>query len=99
MDKEYEAAINAFMPENAFLKDEIVDFLKIDVTFAKAFTKEQRITLIAIFERILDIHYYHTDDEETPHTDTIYKKIESAEAKLRNHRHDTTKSFSAKAEF
>jgi hypothetical protein len=31
--------------------------------------------------------------------DMLFEKIEHLEAKLRNHRHDTTKTFSAKPEF
>lgn len=99
IDKEFEASINAFLPENAFQKDQIVDFLKSDASIAKLFTKEQRVALIAIVERILDIHYYHADDEEKPHQEQIFVKIDNVEAKLRNHRHETGKTFSAKAEF
>ena len=67
--KEIETEISAFLPEDAFNKKEIIDFLTEDreKTFEKAFPEErQRIVIIALARRILDMHQYHADEEEEP---------------------------------
>jgi hypothetical protein len=99
--KEVEAKIRAFLPEDAYSKQEIIAYLIEDdeKLLEKAFPDpQQRIVLVALFDRVLDMLQYHTEEEE-PHEEQLGEKIRNVDAKLRNHRHDTTKQYSAKPEF
>jgi hypothetical protein len=65
---------------------------------AKAFTSEQYSIIKAIVKAISDAYEFHDGKESESHPD-LREAISKVEAKLRNHRHETGKSFSAKAEF
>jgi hypothetical protein len=100
--KEVEAKIRAFLPEDAYSKEEIIAYLIEDdeKLLEKAFPEpQQRIVIVALFNRVLDMLQYHTEEEEDPHEKEIGVRLDNLDAKLRNHRHDTTKQYSAKPEF
>jgi tRNA U38,U39,U40 pseudouridine synthase TruA len=86
------------LPDDA-VSDDLVKFLKADTDFAKIFSKEQREAIIAIIARIVSTHDFHAYTDEQPHSETIAKRVYDLEAKLRNHRHDMGKIFTAKPEF
>ena len=100
-EKNLKVDIAAFLPEDAY-SDDLITFL-LDGgeagSFAKLFTKEQRIALIAIIQRIVQSQDFHQYKDERPHEESLGKIISTNEAKLRNHRHDLNKTFSAKPEF
>jgi hypothetical protein len=100
--KEVEAKIAAFLPEDAYSKDEIIAFLVEDdeKLFEKAFPNiEQRAAITALFSRTLDMLKFHTEDDESAHEEYLGKKLANVDAKLRNHRHELDKTYSAKADF
>lgn len=87
------------IPEDAW-SDDLTKFLKTDPEFAKLFPdKEQREALIAIFAKVTFMVDFHTYEDTSPHGETLAKKMFETDAKLRNHRHQMDKSYSAKAEF
>ena len=100
-EKNLKADVEAFLPEDAYSNDLITFLLDggENGSFAKLFTREQRVALIAIFQRIIQSEDFHQYTDEKPHGETLGKTVSNIEAKLRNHRHDTTKTYSAKPEF
>ena len=68
-------------------------------TFEKIFTKEQAIFLGRFLKNVIwAIDEWHNKKDEESHND-IRTKLNKTEARLRNHRHDTSKMFSGKAEY
>jgi hypothetical protein len=86
------------VPDDAY-GDDLISFLKEDSVFGKLFSKEQKEALIAIFKRLVNIEDYHGYKDTCPHEETLGKAINQLEAKFRNHRHETGKTFSAKPEY
>jgi len=100
-EKNLKADVEAFLPEDAY-SDDLITFLLDggeNGSFAKQFTKEQRIALVAVFQRIVQSQDFHQYKDENPHNETLGQTISNTDAKLRNHRHDLNKTFSSKAEF
>lgn len=91
--KGFEKDVEAFLPEGAWWEDLIAILLE-DEDFEKAFNREQRTVLLAVFKRIVAMLRWHREEDEEPH-----KMIATIDAKLRNHRHELDKSYSAKPEF
>jgi hypothetical protein len=80
--------------------DDLTKFLKESEEFAKLFpNKEQKEALIAIFANINFMVHFHAYEDTNPHESTLAKRLFDSDAKLRNHRHQLDKNFSAKAEF
>jgi len=68
-------------------------------TLNKIFTNEQLIILRAIIRHsIWSLDEWHNEKDEESHAD-IREQIRKLEARFRNHRHETTKKFSGKAEY
>ena len=68
-------------------------------TLRKIFTEEQLAFVKILVNNIIKaIVFHNTESLAESHMD-IRKDIEHLDAKLRNHRHDTTKQYSAKPEF
>ncbi len=100
-EKTLKADVEAFLPEDAY-SDDLIKFLLNggeNGSFAKLFTKEQRIVLIAIFQRIVQSQDFHQYKDQNPHNETLGKAYSNLDAKLRNHRHNLNKTFSSKPEF
>ncbi len=65
----------------------------------QTFTSEQWRIIRALAKAVNDFIEFHTSgDDDEPHKN-IKAEIEKVDARLRNHRHETGKVFSAKAEF
>jgi hypothetical protein len=86
------------IPDDAWDEDFAV-FLEKDEAFAKLFSKEQKQALIAIIDRVIKMINFHAYDDKAPHEDTLSDRINQTDSKLRNHRHDLGKQFTAKPEF
>lgn len=65
----------------------------------QAFTPEQYRIIKALLTKLGEALDWHMDKQEDPHSETLGDKISRLDAKLRNHRHETGKTFSAKPEF
>ena len=68
-------------------------------TLRKIFTDEQLEFIRILVNNVINaINFHNTDSLAEAHKD-IQADIEKLEAKLRNHRHELDKTYSAKAEF
>ena len=68
-------------------------------TFEKIFTKEQTIFLERLIkDMVWALDEWHNKDDEDSHKD-IRNKLKKLAAQFRNHRHDTSKVFSGRAEY
>ncbi len=65
--------------------------------FLKIFNEEQLELIGIIVNQVVKAMKWH-DEYDEAHAD-LRKEVNNVDAKLRNHRHDTTKQYSAKAEF
>lgn len=78
---------------------DFLDWLEKQKEFKRIFdNKEKRGVLLAIFTRISNEINFHTDEDTNPHQETLAQGINENESDIKNHRHDLTKCFSAKAE-
>ena len=68
-------------------------------TFEKIFTKEQTVFLGCLLKQIIwALDEWHNKNDEDSHKD-IRNKLKKLAAQFRNHRHDTSKVFSGRAEY
>jgi hypothetical protein len=65
---------------------------------AKAFSPEQYRILCAMFKKLDAALEWHDSEENENAHPLLLKKVDNLDAKLRNHRHETGKTFSAKPE-
>jgi hypothetical protein len=89
--------IRDFIPSDMY-GDDLIEYLmddNDDSGFDKLFTKEQRVALLALFKKVMYAQSFHEYKDKNPHDE----QLSDLSAKLRNHRHDTTKQYSAKPEF
>lgn len=89
--------IKDFIPDDMYGND-LIEYLmneKEDSGFDKLFTREQRIALLALFRKVMYAQEFHEFKDKNPHDE----QLSDLAAKLRNHRHDTSKQYSAKPEF
>ena len=89
------------IPDDAW-GDDFTKFLESDETIAKLFSKEQKQALVAIIGRVVKMINFHACEDKAPHEDKFIQlndNTEKVDAKLRNHRHDLGKQYSAKPEF
>lgn len=66
--------------------------------FLKIFNEDQLGLLKIIVNHCVTALEFHSKKDDEAHPD-LREKVENIDAKLRNHRHDTTKQYSAKPEF
>ncbi len=66
-------------------------------TFLKIFNEDQMELISIIVNFMVKALEFHDKYEESH--EAFRKEVTSIDAKLRNHRHDTTKQYSAKPEF
>ena len=92
-DKESDG-VSIWGMENAFV-DPLPEFKE---SLEKIFTEEQLAIITQLIKNVVAALKFHDDEQDDSHED-LRDKIDNVEAKLRNHRHDTTKTFSAKPEF
>lgn len=64
----------------------------------KLFTPEQLIFIHQLLKNVISALKFHDSKDSSPHED-LTNQIENIDAKLRNHRHDLNKQYSAKPEF
>jgi hypothetical protein len=68
-------------------------------TLHKIFTDEQLSFIRILVSNVIKAFEFHNNDSLAEAHPEIKEELEKIDAKLRNHRHDTTKQFSAKPEF
>jgi hypothetical protein len=67
-------------------------------TLLKIFNEEQLAIIVQIVKNTVAALKFHDTEQDDSHND-LRENIEATNAKLRNHRHDTTKQYSSKPEF
>jgi hypothetical protein len=82
--------------------NQITSFWQKNPKVAQAFSVEQRQLIADLINEILTWYKFHTEDDSEPHPKafkSIAEPLDKLEAKFRNHRHETGKTFSAKPDF
>jgi hypothetical protein len=64
----------------------------------KVFNEEQLAVVTQILKNVVHALEFHGTEDDGTHPD-LREQIKKVDAKLRNHRHELNKNFSAKAEF
>jgi ribosome biogenesis SPOUT family RNA methylase Rps3 len=67
-------------------------------TLLKIFNVEQLALITQLLKNVVAAIKWHNEEDSESHPE-IRENIKSTDAKLRNHRHDLNKTFSAKPEF
>jgi len=68
-------------------------------TLRKIFTEEQQEFIRILVSNVIKMMTFHNTESLAEAHKDIHEEIEKINAKLRNHRHDLNKTYSAKAEF
>ncbi len=67
-------------------------------TLLKIFNEEQLCFIKILINDVVSALKFHSEDDDSVHPD-MREQLKTSDAKLRNHRHELDKSFSAKPEF
>lgn len=100
MDKDVEGIIEFFQSKNMNLweLDSLFESPADVKTLKKMFPEPMFIMLKTMVKQTIKAFEFHNTPDSGAH-ENLLDALNEQDAKLQNHRHDTTKTFSAKAEF